>query len=76
MLRCEQFEVWAQNGAKWEMIASFSDFEVAYAMARNRSTKMRLIHAVYANGKIIEQDVLAEVGTTRQHTAEASSFNA
>ena len=69
MPRWEQFEVWAQNGAKWEMIASFSDFEVASAMARNRSTRMRLVHAVYENGKIVEQDVLAEVGTTRQHTA-------
>jgi len=65
MAQWEQFEVWAQNGQRWEMIASFNDFEIASALARNRSSKMRLIHKVYENGKIVEQDVLAEVGATR-----------
>lgn len=66
MARWEQFEVWTQNGSnRWEMIAAFSDFEVASAVARNRSNKMRLIHAIYENGKVLERDVLAEVGATR-----------
>ena len=66
MARWEQFEVWTQNGSnRWEMIAAFSDFEVASAVARNRSSKMRLIHAIYENGKVLERDVLAEVGATR-----------
>jgi len=47
------------------MLASFHDFELASAMARTRSNKMRLVHAVYENGKMIEQDVLAELGATR-----------
>lgn len=70
MARWEQFEVWAQNGSnRWEMIASFTDFEIASAVARNRPSKMRLVHAVYENGKVLEQDVLAEVGATRQNSS-------
>ena len=66
MARWEQFEVWTQNGSnRWEMIAAFSDFEIASAVARNRSSKMRLIHAIYESGKVLERDVLAEVGATR-----------
>ena len=66
MARWEQFEVWTQNGSnRWEMIAAFSDFEIASAVARNRSSKMRLIHAIYENGKVMERDVLSEVGATR-----------
>ncbi|HEY6968909.1 MAG TPA: hypothetical protein VJA94_06885 [Candidatus Angelobacter sp.] len=66
MARWEQFEVWTQNGSnRWEMIAAFSDFEIASAVARNRSSKMRLVHAIYENGKVLERDVLAEVGATR-----------
>lgn len=49
------------------MIASFRDLEVASAVARNRSTGMRLVKAIYENGKLIEQDVIAEVGSTREH---------
>ena len=66
MARWEQFEVWTQNGSnRWEMIAAFSDFEIASVVARNRSSKMRLVHAIYENGKVLERDVLAEVGATR-----------
>ena len=53
MARWEQYEVWIQNGAKWEMIGVFNDFYVAAAMARNRSSRMRLIHATYEDGKRI-----------------------
>ena len=66
MARWEQFEVWTQNGSnRWEMIAAFSDFEIASTVARNRTSKMRLVHAVYENGKVLERDILAEVGATR-----------
>ena len=65
-MQWEQFEVWTQNGGnRWEMIGAFSDFEIASAVARNRSSKMRLVHAVYENGKVLEKDVLAELGATR-----------
>lgn len=65
-MQWEQFEVWTQNGGnRWEMIGAFNDFEIASAVARNRSSKMRLVHAVYENGKVLEKDVLAELGATR-----------
>jgi len=66
MARWEQFEVWAQNGARWELIGSFNDLEVASTLARNRSNRMRLVHAVYEDSKRVEEDVLAEVGVTRK----------
>jgi hypothetical protein len=66
MTRWEQYEVWVENSDKWEMLASFGDFEVASAMARSRSSRMRLVHAIYEEGKLISQDVLAEVGITRE----------
>jgi hypothetical protein len=69
MARWEQYEVWIQNRGKWEMIASFSDFEVASAMPRNRSSRMRLIHAIYENGKLLSQDVLAELGMIRESSS-------
>lgn len=68
MGRWEQYEVWVQDGAKWEMIASFSDSELASAVVRTRSNRMRLIHAIYEEGKLVSQDVLAEVGATRENS--------
>ena len=65
MARWEQFEVWALKGEKWEFLASFLNFEVANALARNRPSRVRLIHAVYEDGKVVEQEILAEVGATR-----------
>lgn len=66
MARYEQYEIWAMNSDKWELLASFANFEVANAMARNRSTRVRLIRATYEEGKPVEQEILAEVGATRQ----------
>jgi hypothetical protein len=37
-------------------------------MARNRSSRMRLIHATYEDDKRISQDILAELGMTRTGT--------
>lgn len=70
MARWEQFEVWAQNGTKWEMVAAFNDFELASALARTRGSRMRLIHTVYEDQRIVEQNVLAELGTTRSESHE------
>ncbi len=66
MARFEQFEIWEFNGGKWEFIASFRDFEVANVMARRRTYRVRLMHVVYENGKPVEQEVLTEIGATRQ----------
>ena len=65
MARWEQYEIWVQNGEKWEMLASFLDFEVASAVARNRSSKMKLILATYEDNTVVVKDVIAELGATR-----------
>jgi hypothetical protein len=65
MARWEQFEVWVLHGAKWSMVAAFNDFELASTVSRNRTERMRLIHTVYENGKVVEQDILAELGMVR-----------
>ncbi len=66
MSRFEQYEIWALNGDRWEMIASFRDLDVASAVARNRSNRVRLMHVVYEDGKPVQEDILAEVGATRE----------
>ncbi len=67
MPRWEQYEVRALNGERWECIATFKDFDVASALARSRTDRVRLIHAVYDDGKRVEEDLLAELGATRPH---------
>ena len=65
MARWEQFEIWQKNGEKWELLGAFSDLQVANTMARSRSTHTRLIRAVYEGENKIEQDVIADIGPTR-----------
>ena len=65
MARWEQYEIWVQNGERWEMLASFLDFEVASAVARNHSSKMKLILATYEDSTVVAKDVIAELGATR-----------
>ncbi|MBZ5627656.1 MAG: hypothetical protein LAO06_02195 [Acidobacteriia bacterium] len=66
MARFVQFEIWENNGGKWEFIASFMDFDLAQVMARKRSYRVRLMHVVYQDGKVVGQEVLTEIGATRQ----------
>ncbi len=66
MSRFEQFEVWEFNGGQWVFIASFRDFELANVMARRRTYRVRLLHVTYEDGKPVSQQVLAEIGETRQ----------
>jgi hypothetical protein len=69
MARWEQFEVWARAGDRWELVAAFADFQVAQAVAHNRHTGVRLVHAVIEDGKEVQRDTLAEIGgaATREH---------
>jgi hypothetical protein len=69
MARWEQYEIWVQNGVKWEMLAVFQDFELASAVARNRSSKMKLMLATYEDSTVVTKDVIAELGTTRSEPA-------
>jgi hypothetical protein len=65
MARWEQYEIWVQNGAKWELLACFQDFDVASAVARNHSRKMKLMLVTYEDGVAVNKDVIAELGDTR-----------
>lgn len=49
------------------MIASFRDLDVASAVASTRTSRVRLVRAVYEDGKRVGQDIIAEVGSTREH---------
>jgi len=66
MAHLEQYEVWALNGDKWEFVAAFRDFDVASALAKNRTSRVRLIRAAYEDGKRVQEEILAEVGAIRQ----------
>lgn len=65
MANWEQFQVWVQVNDRWELLAAFEDFEVASSVAKNYSTRIRLVHAVYEDEVLKSQDVLAEIGNTR-----------
>jgi acetyl-CoA carboxylase beta subunit len=65
-MRHEQFEIWVLRGKRWEMSSSFMDFELASAIANTYKERMRLIHAVYQNGARVQEDILAEMGMTRE----------
>lgn len=67
MSRWEQFEIWEYNGGRWEFIAAFRDFDVANVMARRRTYRVRLMHVTYEAGTRVSEEVLAEIGETRQH---------
>ena len=66
MSRIEQYEVWTLNGDKWELASVFRDFDVASAVARSRSTRVRLMYVVY-DGPVVQKQVIAEIGATREH---------
>lgn len=66
MARLEQFEVWASTKGTWGLVAAFLDMDIASAVFKNRTYRQRLVHAVYEDGKLVQQDVLAEVGGTRE----------
>ena len=66
MARFQQFEVWQMSHGRWEFVASFLEFDVAYAIAKNRNERVRLLKVTYENGAPIEQEMIAEVGATRE----------
>ena len=69
MDRFEQFEIWAtrpDSVSRWEMVAAFHDFEVAAAVASRRGRRVRLVQSIYEANKLVKQEVIAEVGDTRQ----------
>ena len=53
------------NDGKWEFVLSFADFDVAYAVAKNRKARVRLLKVSYEDGASVQQEIIAEVGDTR-----------
>jgi hypothetical protein len=66
-MRWEQTEIWERKGEKWEMTSSWREFDVATAVARSKNAPMRLVHSVYDDARRVSEDVLAELGATREH---------
>ncbi len=66
MARFQQYEVWQMMDGKWEFVSSFPEFEIAYSIARNRKSRVRLLKVTYENGAAVEQEMIAEVGDTRR----------
>ncbi|MCU1284270.1 MAG: hypothetical protein JWO13_620 [Acidobacteriales bacterium] len=54
------------NQGKWELVAHFNELDVASAVFKNRTYRQKLVHAVYEDGKVMQQDIIAEVGSTRE----------
>jgi hypothetical protein len=63
----EQYEVWRLNENRWELVGYFPDFDMANAVVRNRTNRVRLIHAIYEDSTVIEKEVLMELGAPREH---------
>jgi len=63
--RFEQFEIWQLIGKEWERLAYFQDLDVASAMAQPRSNPIQLKRVKYDEGKLVEEEVLAEMGAVR-----------
>jgi hypothetical protein len=66
MSRWEQYEVWVYNRGKWDLLAHFTNMEVASAVFKNRTYRQKLVHAVYEDGNRVSEDVMAELGRTRE----------
>ena len=66
MEQFEQYEVWELHSSRWRFVASFSDFAIANELARRRTYRARLIHAVYEGAQRVREDILVELGATRQ----------
>ena len=68
MERWEQYEIWApaSGESRWQLVAAFHDFDTASAVAKARGSHVRLIHAKYVDGKLAEQQVILDLGKTRQ----------
>jgi hypothetical protein len=65
MARFEQFEIWEFKKGRWQLAASFSDFEVAQVMALHRGCRVRVMQVIYEEGKPPQQQVLTDIGATR-----------
>lgn len=67
MARWKQYELWVPAGEnKWEMVGVFPTLELPTAMASARVTRARVIEVLYDGGKLLGQEVVAEIGVGRE----------
>ena len=67
MAKWKHYELWVQTGEnKWEMIGVFPNTEIPTAVANSRGRRARLIEVHYDGSKLLEQEVIAELGTGRE----------
>jgi len=63
MAKWKQYELWVQTGeSKWDMIGVFPTTDMATAVAKARSRRARIIEAIYEGNKLLEQEVVVELG--------------
>jgi hypothetical protein len=67
MARWKQYELWVQSSEnKWEMVGVFPDAEMPALLARARNARARLIEVLYDGSKLLAQEVIAEIGVSRE----------
>ncbi len=67
MARWKQYEIWVQSSEnKWEMVGVFPDAEMPALLARARNARARLIEVLYDGSKLLAQEVIAEIGVSRE----------
>ena len=65
MAHFEQFEVLQLQDEKWELVAAFQDLDLATEVARNRRSNVRVVRASYEDGKRVSEEILLDLGSTR-----------
>jgi hypothetical protein len=67
MAKWKQYELWAQTAeSKWEIVGLFPNTELATAVANARSSRSRLIEVLYDGGRMLGQEIIAEIGNMRK----------
>ncbi len=61
----EQYEVWVFRAGRWQMIAAFFDLDLASAVASKRNSRVKIVHALYEEGRLKDTEVIAEIGNIR-----------
>lgn len=65
MAHLEQFEVLQLQDQKWELVAAFRDLDLATEVARTRRSNVRVVRAGYEDGKKVSEEILLDLGSTR-----------
>ncbi|MGZ7057109.1 MAG: hypothetical protein ACXVK3_16435 [Candidatus Angelobacter sp.] len=67
MAKWKQYELWVQSAEnKWEIVGLFPSTELATVVANTRTARTRLIEVIYDGSKMLGQEIIAELGTTRK----------